>query len=50
MGMQCWLNPWFVPTTDAAYFPLDQILNPAPPAPKKGGGKGKGKGRAKANK
>ena len=50
MGMQCWRNPQFVPTTDAAYFPLDQILNPAPPAPKKGGGKGKGKGRAKAKK
>ena len=50
MGMQCWPNPGFVPTTDAAYFPLDQILNPAPPAPKKGGGKGKGKGRAKAKK
>ena len=50
MGMQCWPNPGFVPTTDAAYFPLDQILNPAPPAPKKGGGKGKGKGRGKAKK
>ena len=50
MGMQCWPNPGVVPTTDAAYFPLDQILNPAPPAPKKPGGKVKGKGRAKAKK
>ena len=46
MGMQCWPNPGFVPTTDASYFPMTHILLPAPPAPKKGGD-GKGKGKAK---
>ena len=50
MGMQYLPDPRFVPTTDAAYFPLEKNLNPAPPARKKGGGKGKGKGKGTAKK
>ena len=49
-NMQCFPYPGFSPTTDAAYFPLTQLLNPvsAPvPPPKKGRGTGNGKKKSK---